>query len=169
MRSPTSTERLNKVDNPRQYDSLGTMMLSHRRYNLGDANAGDDLPSKLRNEYNLPTLLSGIEKLGGVALTVYGYDHSVFRISTESFIGRAHHAEWDSGILGVIYTMPQKIRKHYGVKRISKDLRRHVAAYLKIQVDSYDRYLNNEDDEGGHACDCGHGDPCYDCNLGEDN
>jgi hypothetical protein len=147
MRSPTSTERQERVDNPRQYDNLGTMFLSHRRYNLADKNAGDDLPPKLRTEYNLPTLLAGIEKAGGVALTVYGYDHSVFRISTESFIGRAQHAEWDSGILGVIYAMPQKIRNHYGVKRISKELRRHVAAYLKIQVDTYDRYLNQDPDE----------------------
>lgn len=36
-------------------------------------------------------------------LSLYLYDHSGITLSTDSFIGRAQHAEWDSGQVGFIY------------------------------------------------------------------
>ena len=36
-------------------------------------------------------------------LPLYLYDHSGLAMSTESFSGRAPHAEWDSGQVGWIY------------------------------------------------------------------
>lgn len=50
---------------------------------------------------DIMNLLSESDKL--VIKPVYLYDHSGLAVSTGSFIGRAHHAEWDSGIIGFIY------------------------------------------------------------------
>lgn len=49
-------------------------------------------------------LLRLCEKCGDVAiLPLFLYDHSGLAMSTGSFVGRAHHAEWDSGQVGYIY------------------------------------------------------------------
>jgi hypothetical protein len=40
------------------------------------------------------------------ALPVYKYEHSGVALSTGSFIGRAQHAEWDSGMIGWAYIRP---------------------------------------------------------------
>jgi hypothetical protein len=40
------------------------------------------------------------------AVPVYMYDHSGIALSTGSFIGRAQHARWDSGMVGWAYVRP---------------------------------------------------------------
>jgi hypothetical protein len=40
------------------------------------------------------------------AVPVYMYEHSNVALSTGSFIGRAQHAEWDSGMIGWAYIRP---------------------------------------------------------------
>ena len=42
------------------------------------------------------------------------YDHSGLSMSVSSFIGRAQHAEWDSGQVGWIYATADSIRAEYG-------------------------------------------------------
>lgn len=55
------------------------------------------------------TLLRLCEKYGDVAIQpLYLYDHSGISISTGSFVGRAPHAEWDSGQVGYIYMEKDK-------------------------------------------------------------
>ena len=49
-------------------------------------------------------MLRMCEKYGDVAIQpLYLYDHSGISISTSCFVGRAQHAEWDSGQVGYIY------------------------------------------------------------------
>lgn len=49
-------------------------------------------------------LLSLLDHSNQVAIkTLYLYDHSVQSISTGSFVGRAHQAQWDSGPVGFVY------------------------------------------------------------------
>lgn len=49
-------------------------------------------------------MLRMCEKYGDVAIQpLYLYDHSGISMSTSSFVGRARHAEWDSGQVGYIY------------------------------------------------------------------
>lgn len=49
-------------------------------------------------------ILSMVEATDKVAiLPLFLYDHSGLAMSTGSFVGRAHHAEWDSGQVGYIY------------------------------------------------------------------
>ncbi len=44
-------------------------------------------------------------------LPLYLYDHSGLAMSTGSFIGRAHHAEWDSGQVGYVYMTKETAMK----------------------------------------------------------
>ena len=43
---------------------------------------------------------------GVEAVPVYMYEHSGVALSTGSFIGRAQHAQWDSGMIGWAYLNP---------------------------------------------------------------
>lgn len=43
------------------------------------------------------------------AVPVYMYEHSDVALSTGSFIGRAQHAEWDSGMIGWAYITKAKL------------------------------------------------------------
>lgn len=47
---------------------------------------------------------------GITALPVYKYEHSGVALSTGSFLGRAQHAEWDSGMIGWAYIRPDAER-----------------------------------------------------------
>ena len=70
---------------------------------------------------------------------LYLYDHSGLSISTESFTGRAVHAEWDSGMLGEIYCSYQDVEEAYG--SLSEKTIERAAECLKAEVDEYDHYL----------------------------
>lgn len=49
-------------------------------------------------------ILRACSKYGDVEIMpLYFYEHSGCSISTRSFVGRAHHAQWDSGQVGYIY------------------------------------------------------------------
>lgn len=77
-----------------------------------------------------------------IILPLYLYDHSIQSISTGSFVGRAHHAEWDSGQVGYIYANGEDILKAYGeinCKSVQK-----AEAVLEAEVKCYDMYLRGE-------------------------
>lgn len=70
------------------------------------------------------------------------YDHSGLRMSASSFVGRAQHAEWDSGQVGWIYATPEDIQKEYG--NCSKESMERAVALLKSEVETYDYYLSGQ-------------------------
>ncbi len=70
------------------------------------------------------------------------YDHSLLSMSVSSFLGRAQHAEWDSGQVGWIYATPEDIQKEYG--SLTSESYGKAEALLKSEVESYDHYLRGE-------------------------
>lgn len=46
-------------------------------------------------------------------LPLYLYDHSGLAMSTETFVGKAVHAEWDSGQVGWIYVSKEDALKEF--------------------------------------------------------
>ena len=70
------------------------------------------------------------------------YDHSMLRMSTGSFLGRAQHAEWDSGQVGWIYATPEDIEKEYG--SLTPESYEKAEDLLKSEVESYDYYLSGQ-------------------------
>ncbi len=123
-------------ESPRSWDNLGTMVCSHKRYNLGDKHDFDF------NQYD------GWEEAGkalikendaAIVLRLYLFDHSGISLRTTPFSDR-----WDSGQVGFVFISKEKLRKEYGVKRISKKLLEKVEKYLIGEVGTYDQYLRGD-------------------------
>jgi hypothetical protein len=123
--------------NPREDDNLGHMYCWHRRYNIGDEH-----PFKTPQEF-----ADSLKTDSYLSLTIFMYDHSIQRISVHSFVGRAQHAEWDSGRIGWIWCTKQEARKWFGVKRLTKELEETVYKELEHEVEDYDEWMNNSDEE----------------------
>ena len=117
-------------------DNLGKMICFHRRYNLGDKHDYD------HNDYSgWDEQRTAIEKNENtcVILPLYLYDHSGITISTSPFSCR-----WDSGQIGWIFVSKEKVRKEYGVKRITKEVIEKVTKVLEGEVETYDQYLRGD-------------------------
>lgn len=181
--------------NPRdECDPLGTMVCFHRRYDIGDMHKFshvDGFFSSLLTDYEGPyhlsentvenmSLLQQEERICKgpyIMLRVYMYDHSIQLLSTESFIGRAQHAEWDSGVLGWIYTTPEKIREWFGVKGINKHIKARAEQVLRGEVETLSQWMSgdvycyritdpSDDDKDFYGCFYGHDiydNGMYDC------
>lgn len=121
---------------PREWDNLGTLVLSHKRYNFAneagidfkDFESWEEVKNYLIREHN-----------ADVILPVQMYDHSGIRI----YVGD-YHDRWDGGQLGYIFITSEKIREEYGVKRITKQIREQVEQALKHEVDTYSSYANGD-------------------------
>jgi len=83
-------------------------------------------------------IVADAEADGGVVLPLYLYDHGVVSISTSSFVGRAHHADWDSGQVGYVYIEGPDI-----VKEWDGDKEKAVK-YLQAAVKEWDYVYRGE-------------------------
>ena len=138
-----------------KWDFLGSFVCFHSRYSLGHENENDlelwlmraidpDVAARIEDKYNRfecpnKDLIDALmEQFGkeNICLPVYMYDHGGITINTSGF-----SCSWDSGQIGFIYVPKEKIRKEYGVKRISPKLRKNVQEILKSEIKSVDDYL----------------------------
>lgn len=77
-------------------------------------------------------------------LPLYLYDHSGLAMSTESFSGRAPHAEWDSGQVGWIYVSKEYALKEFDADKMTGAIRQKADALMRSEVAAYDSYLRGE-------------------------
>jgi len=120
-------------DDPRQFsESLGTMACFHKRYEIGDPTHRDENPLEFQEWV---TTNKEIAKY----FPIYLYDHSGLTIRTYPF-----ECRWDSGLLGYIYVTKERVRKEYGVKRISPQLLDKVSKVLLAEIEEMDYYLRGE-------------------------
>jgi len=116
---------------PREaYDHLGTLVHWHRRYDLGD---------QYINRSEAQEYVDDLVKQGAIILPVYLLDHSGLRMSAGDF-----GDPWDSGQVGIIYVTYDKIRKEFGVKRISRKLKDRVKQMLINEIEETDQYLEGD-------------------------
>lgn len=120
--------------NPRDNDNAAILVCSHRNYRLGDREP-TDTEREAAQRGLLQRYLELTEGALGEVKPLYLYDHSGISISTGSFIGRAHHAEWDSGMVGFAY-VPRD-------NPCGTDAE-HAEACLEEEVKEYDSYLRGE-------------------------
>lgn len=126
---------------PRQWDNYGVMVCFHRRYTLGedhdyhteDFSSWEELEEQIIKDHN-PVVI----------LPIYMYEHSCISLSTRSFYGRAHHAEWDSGRIGFIYATRSQVQLMQGWRRITASRRARIEKYLTSEVEEYGQWLNGE-------------------------
>ncbi len=122
-------------ENPRDWDHLGTMACWHRRYALGD-----------KHEYRDPQAFSrDINAGNAVILPLYLFDHSALTLSTdcESFRGIDLQG-WDWGQVGYVYVTLEDVRRKYGVRRVTRQVRECVLAHLRSEVAVYNQYLQGD-------------------------
>jgi len=133
-------------ESPRNWENLGTMFCSHKRYELGDTDASfgkkcspdnlstddfngwDEIEDHIRNTLKAP-----------VCLPLYLMDHSGVSINTTPFGCR-----WDSGQVGFIYVKASKIRSEYNVKKVTKKIIEKATHCLESEVETYDQYLTGD-------------------------
>ena len=122
-------------ESPREWDNLGTIYSNHRYYDPD----GHSIEEAM-NEYE-----DGLSKeflAENIYLPVYGYEHGGMSISTGR--GYPFNDRWDSGLFGIIAVSKYKIRKEYGCKRVSKNLREKVLDILRAEVETLDNYYNGQ-------------------------
>ena len=86
--------------------------------------------------------LMEIAERKNIILPLNLYDHSGLSMSASSFLGRAQHAEWDSGQVGFIYATADNIRAEYG--NCSAESVEKAKTLLKSEVETYDYYLSGQ-------------------------
>jgi len=129
------------LDNPRENDNLGSMVCYRRGYNLGDKN--EYLPGHYKPNSgdfwgwtDLGKYFHEVHDLA-VCLPIYMYEHSGIAVSTKPF-----SCPWDSGRIGFIFVSKEKLRKEYGVKRVTASLVAKATSILEEEVEEYNQYLN---------------------------
>ena len=105
-----------------------------------DANRQDIFESLVDTLLNSDLYALAAEK--NIILPLNLYDHSMLSMSTSSFLGRAQHAEWDSGQVGWIYATPEDIEKEYG--SLTPESYEKAETLLKSEVECYDYYLSGQ-------------------------
>lgn len=124
------------VDNPRDWDNLGIMVLFHKRYSMPVETPLDT------NDYNSwDEVHNAITKMYGRSLIipVYMYDHSGISLNTTGF-----NCPWDSGQLGFIFVPYSRIRETYGCKRVTKKYLDRSRKTLESEVEVYGYYINGD-------------------------
>lgn len=142
-----------QLDSPRvECDNLGTMVYWHRRYNLGDVDG--------EKNYSSPdAFLEEVERKHAIMLPLALIDHSGISMYEGSGAHPVDPGGWNSGQVGWIYVLPEKVKKEYGCKRITPTIRKRVLACLRSEIHMFDAYLRNDiveytvEDENGNVID----------------
>lgn len=108
----------------KEFDHLGTMLYTSKRYSLGDRFAGQT------------EVIEEMENPDNIALLVYAYIHSGVTIRTTPF-----QCPWDSGMIGCIFVHREDVLREWKRSRMSKKLRAQVINILEAEVREMDEYL----------------------------
>jgi len=123
--------------NPREWDNLTKMVLSHKRYNL---------PNEINLNFNDFTSWEEIEKhikeefKAVLVYAVRGYDHSGFSISLCNEY--PFNDCWDSGQLGFICVLEDDLKKEFG--KVDKTNINKCEKILKGEFESYKNWIEGE-------------------------
>lgn len=123
------------AESPREWDTLGTMICFHKRYDLGDKhdlrsedfNNWEEIKNHVEKEYN-PLII----------LPLFLYDHSGISIKT---FRHGYHSSWDCGQVGYIFISKEKVKEEFTVKRITKALKEKIENLLIGEVETYNDYV----------------------------
>lgn len=144
------------AESPREWDNVSKFAFQHRRYDL-PWEVDDNLKGLSLQELHDELVDQGAV----IILKVYGYDHGIFTISAESFYGRAHHAEWDSGVIGLACVFRDDLLKDHNRRHLSNKLVTLATLNLKAEIKEYDQFLTGdvygyvvEDQEGNNLESC---------------
>jgi hypothetical protein len=115
------------ADSPRQWDNLGTILYTSRKYTLGD---------KRVDATEIDEIMEREKRGEVIVLPVYAYIHSGIIINTFGF-----SCPWDSGQCGIIYAERDAILKEYSAKKITVKIRENVLGVLRGEIDTFSNFL----------------------------
>jgi len=121
------------AESPRDGDTFGTMVTFHRRYDFTDERSATDFEDA-GGLAGIDKFVKDINKGGGVALKIWGYDHGSMAIKAGE---RTYpfNDQWDSGLFGIIYANGPSLKAR-GVTRTAAE------AILGMEVHTLDQYIN---------------------------
>lgn len=125
----TIQRECDEMNNPRDWDNLGTMVCFHPRYILGDKHkySQDEMPDILQETIFVP---------------LYLYEHS--GIIIKASFDNPFTCRFDSSQIGVIFVTEEKVKKEFNVKRITKKIIEQVQKQLIQEVITYNQFLNGD-------------------------
>lgn len=145
--------------NPREWDNLGVMVCSHRRYDLGDKDSVSNINFDNFNSWEEVENFLYQECNASIVLPLWLYDHSGLSLKV---FPHGYHGGWDCGQVGFIYITKETLKKEYSVKRITKKIKERVKKVLLGEVETYSYFINGnvyyysiEDSEGLNIDSCG--------------
>lgn len=139
------------AENPREWDNMWQLVSNYRRIDLNES------------EFTLDEIAERHKalELTHIIVPVYMYQHGGVALSLGSFVGRAPHAEWDSGVGFFAIVSKERLRHEYGVRAITEKIRECAIRVLRVEVETYGAYLNGdvygyviEDEDGNEVDSC---------------
>ena len=113
--------------NPRDWENLGTMLCTHRRYRLGD------------EEGDIEEIMRLVKDKDVISMPLYLFDHSGLSMSVSPY-----SCNWDSGQVGIIYADKDDIRRNWDIKHVTKKYIDWTYDILRGEVETYDMYLRGD-------------------------
>ena len=131
-------------ESPREWSNLGVMVCFHKRYNLGDE-------TEIKKDWfssweEMENYLWKKEK-AVVVKDLWLLDHSGLYMKIGDFSHEPlpqGYAYFDSGQVGFIYTTKERIKKWFGVKRVTKKLIEKAEKILEGEVETYNQHLQGD-------------------------
>lgn len=125
-------------DSPRNWDNLGVMACSHKRYGLGD----EQIPANGADEW-VEWLETGLDDGSiAIALPLFLMDHSDLWMNTTSF-GYCDPTGWDWRKVGYIYVTKEKLLEEY-TSAMYEEAVEKVRKALVQEVETYSQYLEGD-------------------------
>lgn len=165
---------------PREWDNLGTLLLhpSKKHWTCkkpfeaagyeSDLIVDLDVPkdgSPYKHMENLIREQLGMNPRDVVAYPITKHGHSYIMLSL------GYRESWEHGVVGFVFATKEKIRKEYGVERITKSIMERVGACLASELDTLADWVNGDAygyvieqvayDDLGDEVECTHLDSCY--------
>lgn len=134
------------AQNPDEFDTLGTFGVVANAISFGDPEAEKLLKELHKQEPASRSWADLEERLikrvrPAYVRPIYAYIHGAVVLSTNSAIG-AQHMGWDTMQVGFMWVTPEKVRKEFNCKRITKNVLAKVAAILGHELQAYQDYGN---------------------------
>lgn len=147
------------AENPRDFDDpLSAMFCFHGRYQIGDKHGYSS--SQFDGWGEVRDHLVKEEKALLIA-ELWLYDHSTQHIKIGSWHGLlpGGHAEFDSGMVGFVYTTEKRILSWYGGKKLTKTKMEKAKKQIEGEVELYNSWIEGScygykiDDPDGNEID----------------
>jgi hypothetical protein len=148
------------MDPRNDYDTFGTMLCSHGRYNLGDNDARDMYVDECDSWAEVAQCILR-DNPGAVVIPLHLIDHSGIAMRAGRDFGDCDPGHWDSGQVGFIFATRQQILDNWGGKIVTAKRREEATALLLSIVEEYSSYL--EGDVHGYVAETHDGTPIDSC------